>query len=185
MSRRSLSPILLIALLVAHPRAASAQSPSDTSASSASPHRPTAVWLSVGLGPGSKVGHNDTEISAVFRANVSTGPLLFTYRSSDISPGDFGDGVRDDALLAGLRTGGHRLFAAAALGYARAAPYHECNCGDESSPAPRAGGLAYDLTLHANARVPGIALSMSGTAGGARVSYRVFTVALEFGWFGE
>lgn len=122
------------------------------------------------------------------RANVSVGPLLLTYRTSDLGPpfGNGGTGVRDQAILAGLRTGGHRAFGSAALGYARAEQYET---GGAQCSAPQActhaGAMAVDLSLHVNWLVPGLAVSYSGTVGPAPVAYSAYTLALELGWFGR
>jgi hypothetical protein len=122
----------------------------------------------------------------VIRANLSVGSLLFTYRGSDVGPFiGTGAGVRDDAALVGVRTGGRRLFGSAALGYARATPYQQCDQCGVTREDPGVGVLAYDVTAHANYIIPGIAVSVSGNLGPSRAAYSAITVELELGWFGK
>jgi hypothetical protein len=182
MSRRS---ILLLALIAAGSHAARAQSPDDTDSSTAS-RFPIAVWGSLGLGQGSVHGGNNGMLGVVTRGNVSIGPWLLTYRGSDVGPYfGTGNGVRDDGVLVGLRTGGRRLFGSAALGYVRASSYHQCDqCGREQVN-PSVGAFAYDVTLHANYVIAGIQASLSGSTGPSGVKYSALTVGLELGWFGQ
>jgi hypothetical protein len=87
-------------------------------------------------------------------------------------------------MLVGVRSSGRRAFAAAALGYAEARPYRRCECSTGPDPRPQVHGLAYDITLHANAVVPGVAVSFSGIARAPRANYQAVSLALELGWFG-
>jgi hypothetical protein len=114
------------------------------------------------------------------------GALLLTYRGSDLGPlFAAGDGVRGDAALLGVRTGGRMVFGSAALGYARAAHYYSCDGCGAGRMDPGVGALAYDLMGHANYIVPGIAVSFSGNIGPSRVAYSAITLELELGWFGK
>ncbi|MDQ2665471.1 MAG: hypothetical protein M3Z05_05630 [Gemmatimonadota bacterium] len=179
--------ILLLALILATPASCLAQVVEETAAGEANWSESLAAWASAGLGPGKIDVPNGNGITAVVRATASVGPWLATYRSGDI--GAFisaGSGVRDSGVLAGMRTGGHRVFASAALGYARATPYHQSDGGSRyPTYAPSVAALAYELTLHANAFVPGLALSLFGDLGPAESSYSAFTMSVELGWFGR
>jgi hypothetical protein len=179
--------ILLLALIATGPHAARAQSPDDADSSTAGRY-PVAVWGSLGIGTGKLRGANGGSAVGVIRGNVSVGPLLLTYRGSDVGlflfPGS-GDGVREDGALVGLRTDGRRIFASAALGFAGASTYHVCDgCGAQRVD-PRVGVLAYDVMIHANYLVPGIHASLSGSVGPARVTHYATTIGLELGWFGQ
>jgi hypothetical protein len=178
--------VSLLALSVAGPHIARAQSLGDTATVVAPTSRPIAAWASVGLGSGAVHGTAGGLLAGMVRAHVSVGSLLLTYRGSDVGPFiAAGDGVSDDAVLAGVRTRGRRLFASTALGYARASHYHQCDGCGVTTVDPGVGVLAYELAMHANLVVPGIAVSFSGNIGPSRVRYSAFTVALELGWFGR
>lgn len=174
----------MLALHLLSAPATLAQSAGDTTRGAADDRWPVAAWISAGIGPGFVSAATKNVVSEVLRANVSVGPLLFTYRKSDSGPFESGDGVQDGALLAGVRSGGRRLFAAAAIGYAEARPYHQCECSEGHDFAPRASGVAYDLTVHANLVIFGVAASLSGVTRASRANYYAFTLALEAGWFG-
>lgn len=165
--------------------ASQAQSPADTTSSAWTKSWPVAAWVSGGLGVGFIDASPDNQIAQIVRVNVSAGPLLLTYRQSDAGPFESGDGVRDGAMLVGVRSSGRRLFAAGALGYAEARPYHRCECSGGPEFERQAHGLAYDVTLHANAVIPGVAVSFSGVTLAPRARYMAFTLALELGWFGS
>lgn len=110
---------------------------------------------------------------------------MVTYRAVDVGPFiAAGDGVHDNALLAGVRSGGKRLFASAQLGYANAHAYHKSD-SDVSVDQPSDNMLAYDATLHADALYGGLAASIAGALGPARSSYVTFTLSAELGWFGR
>jgi hypothetical protein len=161
--------VVLLTVVVAVPHRALGQFESETAPRF---NNSVAAWGSVGLGPGNTRTYGESLVAGVLRANLSVGPWLLTYRNSDIGPlMDVGPRIRDKALLAGVRTGGHRLFASGAIGYARAAPYD-------------LDVLAYDATLHANAYVVGLALSLSGGIGPSRATYTAVTLGVEAGWFG-
>lgn len=178
--------IALLTVVLVMPRATAAQSASDTTTIARRWREPVAAWGSVGLGTGNTQAQGGGGVAGVVRGNVSIGPWLVTYRGSDVGPFiSAGSGVRDAGILAGMRTGGHRLFGSAALGYARANPYHQSDNSSYATVAPSVGALAYDFTLHANAYVPGIALSMSGDIGPSNSTYSAFTLSVELGWFGR
>lgn len=183
---RLLRCLPLAIVLGAAPVQLHAQLPGDDSAA-ARASQPVAVWGSVALGSGTVAGSTTNLLAGALRANVSIGRVLLTYRNTDIGPlFSSGPGVRDDAFMIGARTAGRRFFAAAALGYDSASPYHQ-SCGDcsASSPGSSSSGLAYDLSLHANAVIPGLAVSLAGVAGPAQVRYTSFSVGVELGWFGR
>jgi hypothetical protein len=174
----------LLALIVVFPHTARAQSGVDSSTARAPASRRIAIWASLGLGGGSVHESDNGTIGGVFAAHASVGRLLLTYRTSDMSSFFGGPGVRDHALLAGVRTGGRRLFGSAAAGYGLATHYFDFESGTRTEE-PRTGVLAYQLALHGNLLVPGLALSYSGALGSSRVTYSALTLALELGWFGR
>ena len=161
-----------------------AQTASDTKTGGAPSRWPIAAWASAGVGLGRVASQEGNALATVERANLSAGPVLFTYRRSDVAPLEAGNGVRDAGVLVGVRSRGRRLFAAPAVGYVQARPSRRCDCGDPRQFGASVGAFAYDLTLHANAKVLGVALSLSGVAGPRRVRYLAGTVAVEAGWFG-
>ena len=178
--------LLLAAALVAGAAAdARAQTLSDTTTSGAPSRWPITAWASAGVGLGRVASQEGNALAMVERANLSAGTVLLTYRRSDVHPPLSGDGVRDTGFLVGVRSRGRRLFAAPAIGYVEARPSHRCDCGDPRQFGPSVGAFAYDLTLHANAKVLGVALPLSGVAGPRRVRYLAGTIAVEAGWFGE
>lgn len=179
--------VAFVALLVAVcPHAARTQVLVDSSSVVSRPSRPIAAWASVGLGSGHVHAEPNGMLTGVIRANMSVGSLLLTYRGSDLGPFiSAGTGVRDEAVLVGARTGGRRLFGSVALGYARATPYHQCDQCGVTTVDPGVGVLAYDVTMHANVIVPGIAAAFSGNIGPSRARYSAITVGLELGWFGR
>lgn len=164
---------------------ASAQDSSDTSALIGRHY--VAVWASAGIGSGSVSGASHGPAAGVLRAQLSVRSYLVAYRGTDIGPvHQAGDGVRDAAVLAGVRTAGRRVFGSAALGYGRANHYRQ---GGENSGAeqvdPSVGTLAYDVAAHANYGIAGMAVCLSGNVAPAPIRYSALTLAFEFGWFGR
>lgn len=90
-------------------------------------------------------------------------------------------------MLTGMRTGGHRVFASGVVGYSRAKPYQDggIDGGGRRTYAPSESALAYDVSLHGNVYVPGVALSLSGDIGSSRSTYTALTLSVELGWFGR
>jgi hypothetical protein len=142
--------------------------------------RDIAAWASVGLGSTSR------GVAGQVRETISAGPLLVMLRQSDDGPFiSAGAGVKNHDILVGVRSGGHRLFASAALGYGSAEWYHQ---GDQCTCYTTRHAVAvatYDVTLHANAFVPGLSAGFSGNLGARDVSYSAFMLSLELGWFGR
>ena len=171
----------LVATIVfaAVPRA-SAQQPTPGSSENTVRVSDFNAWLSGGIG-GGRIG-----AAGIYRESISLGPLLLMARQSDIGPvSNAGSGVQDRAALVGLRTTGHRAFASAAVGYASATSYSQSEqCGCRNTGTPNAA-LAYDLGLHVNNVIPGLAVSVSGTAGNYTVRSSMVTVSIELGWFGH
>jgi hypothetical protein len=120
----------------------------------------------------------------VSRANVSAGRFVVTYRRTRTDRSESGYGLRDDAVLAGVRTDNPRVFGTAALGFAAARPHETCACGTGGELTSKVNGLAYDVALHANVLILGGALSFSGLAFAPRASYLMVNLGLEAGWFG-
>ncbi len=179
--------IALLALVVAVPRASSAQSATDTKPIATAWGDSVAVWASAGIGPASGADQASGLLGGVARATASVGPWLITYRASDVGPFlTSGSGVEETAVLAGMRTAGHRLFVSGAAGYSRAKPYRQgsMDSGGQRAFSPGESALAYEVTLHANAYVPGIALSLTGDIGRSKSTYSAITLSFELGWFG-
>ena len=155
------------------------------------PTRPIAAWLALGLGSGvlSQGGSGSgSPLAGVLRANLSIGRLLVMARASDVGPFlGGGPGVSDMALLVGVRSPGRRAFLTAAGGVAAATPYQaSCfDCGGGHHNGATVAALAFDVGLHANYLVPGVAAGISGAIGPSSVTHAAFTVAVELGWFGQ
>lgn len=178
---RKLSRLLAVVALC--PATALAQAPGDSTGTTGHSHPRIAGWISLGLGGGQGKSGGFGVVAA---GNASIGALLLTYRESDFGPFiAAGDGVRDHAVLVGVRSRWPRLFASAALGYGEASQYHQCDQCGVTTVDPAVSVMAYDVRLHANYFVPGLAISWSGVSGPARVRYDGITVALELGWFGR
>jgi hypothetical protein len=173
------------ALVGTSPRLLTAQSSAD--ASRAPVHLPSVgLWGSFGLGNGQLARSSTSQFTAIGKVNLSVGPAMLSFRTSDIGPFiAAGDGVRDNGLLGGVRTGWRHLFGSAALGFANASHYHECDQCGVTDVSPSVGVMVYDVTAHANLFVLGVAASFSGIVGPERVRYSAFTVGLEAGWFGR
>ena len=168
------------------PRLLTAQSAAGTPVSVAHFHPSVAVWGSAGIGNGSAPPNSTSKLAGITKVSLSVGPVALSFRSSDVGPFiGAGDGVRDNGLLGGVRTGGRRLFGSAAVGFANASHYHQCDQCGRTDVDPSVGVMAYDVTVHANLLVFGAAASFSGVVGPTRVRYSAVTVGLEMGWFGR
>jgi hypothetical protein len=165
------------------PRLLAAQASVDTCAPPV--HIPqVAVWGSAELGNAQIASVPNGQSAAIAKINLSVGPVILSFRDAGPLIG-LGDFVRDDGLLGGVRTGGRRIFGAAALGFANASHHHECDGCGASSVEPAVGVMVYDVTAHANLLVVGVDASFSGVVGPERVRYSAFTLGLEAGWFGH
>lgn len=168
------------------PQRLAAQSSADTSPPPV--HIPqVALWASLGSGSARLPSISTSQGAFVGKVNLSVGPVVLSFRGSDAGPffPGGGDGVRDSGLLGGVRTGGRRIFGSAALGFANASHYHECDGCGRGRVEPSTGVMVYDVTAHANLLVVGAAASFSGIVGPERVRYSVFSLGLEAGWFGH
>jgi hypothetical protein len=87
--------------------------------------------------------------------------------------------VRDDALLAGVRSRGDGLFLAAAAGIARVTAFEKFE-SETRTGAPRTG-FAYDFSAHADVDIVGLSLAVSGVVGPRKTSYLVLTLGAEVG----
>ena len=114
---------------------------------------------------------------------ASHGMLLGMIRVTDSQQLLDGPGVRDDALLAGLRSPGRHAFIAGAIGVDRATAFETSDTGTSTRSARTA--LAYDFTAHTDFRVGGLALAVAGVVGPPRTSYVALTLGAELGWFGR
>jgi hypothetical protein len=166
------------------PRLVNAQSPDHPPVSVAQLH--PAFWGSIQLGSGRVASTSSSGLAGVAKVNLSLGPVVLAFRNSDVDPlWSRVDGVRDNGLLGGVRTGGRRLFGSAALGFANASRYRVPCDGCRTAVDPSEDAMTYDISAHANLRVFGLAASFSGIASPSRVRYSAFTVGLEAGWFGR
>ena len=173
-----------IALGLGNPSPMHAQQDSSSSAHT-SWTEDLAAWGSVGLGPGS-IGVTPSPLAGALRANVSAGPFIATFRTSDVGPFfASGDGVSEQSFLAGVRSRGHRLFAAGVVGYSSASPYHSGGFDQSPTHSSAEGSLAYEGSVHANYMGLGIALSAFGDIGSTRASYTAMTLSVELGMFGR
>jgi hypothetical protein len=111
---------------------------------------------------------------------VSHGLAVGMVRISDNGQWD-GFGVRDRALLAGIRSRGEHFFVVGAAGLAQATPFITSDGGGSTGAAEAA--LAYDLSAHA-AYGAGLSLAVSGAVGPAKTSYVSLSLGVELGMFG-
>jgi hypothetical protein len=108
---------------------------------------------------------------------------LGMVRATDSEQLFVGPGVRDDALLIGLRSRADHLFVAGAAGIDRATAFETGDSGTSTGSAQTA--FAYDLSAHADFRIVGLALAISGVVGPQKTSYVAVTLGAELGWFGR
>jgi hypothetical protein len=114
---------------------------------------------------------------------ASHGMVLGMIRVTDSEQLFAGPGVRDNALLIGLRSRGDHLFVVGAVGIDRATAFETGDAGT-STGAPQTA-FAYDLSAHADILAAGLALAVSGVVGPQRTSYVAVTLGAELGWFGR
>jgi hypothetical protein len=99
----------------------------------------------------------------------------------------FSDGpnaeMQDCAVLAGARSRGDRLFVSGAAGIAFASS-NDGGSAIGSSNSNRHLLPAFDLSAHANRRIIGVALSVSGVLGSAENRYVTISLGAELGRFG-
>lgn len=173
-------------MLLVHPGALAAQFAPDTLAV-VKTRLPVAAWVAFGAGPGTVSGSSTGLLAGAARVNLSVGAMLLTARTSEVGPVfSAGPRVRDNALLAGLRSADRRVFATGAVGVASAQRVRDgtTSCGP-AQDCPRVTALTWDVGFHANYIVPGISASWSGVGGAGSVSYSAFSLAVELGWFGR
>jgi hypothetical protein len=112
---------------------------------------------------------------------ASYGTILGIVRVTDSERFSFGDTfsnkIYDYAVLAGARSRGDRLFIAAAAGVANATL-------DRGSSSVELLAPAFDLSAHADYRVAGVALALSGVLGPASTRYVAISLGAEVGWLG-
>jgi hypothetical protein len=117
---------------------------------------------------------------------ASYGPILGMVRATDTEDWSFRDsrilGMRDYAVLAGARSRGDRLFVAGAAGIAQSTA--EGLNANGTSNFSRQLAPAFDLSAHADYRVGGLALTISGVLGRANARYVAVSLGAEVGWFG-
>ena len=155
-------------------RPAAAQS--DTTSSSGGLN---AAWASVAL------GRSDARLAGTLGANVSARALILAYRNTQTTVLFSNDGLTENALLFGLRTGGRRTFVVAATGPAHGSFHRELTYGQCVECNVSGNTLAYELSLHANYLVAGLVASFSGSVGPPRLAHTALTAGVELGWFGR
>ena len=115
---------------------------------------------------------------------TSYGAILGMVRATDTERGSFEDvpsnTIHDYAVLAGARSRGDRLFIAGAAGIAQV---DGGNTGITTS-SNRHLAPAFDLSAHADYRVAGVALALSGVMGPASSRYAAISLGIEVGWLG-
>lgn len=147
---------------------------------------PVGLWVSLEGGNGHFAYTSIRQGTFIGKVNLSVGPAMLTFRGSDAGPFiGGGQGVRDNGLLGGVRTGWRHLFGSASLGFANANHYVQCDGCGKDQVSPPVGVMVYDVTAHANFFVVGAAASFSGVVGPTPVRYSVVTVGFEAGWFGR
>jgi hypothetical protein len=114
---------------------------------------------------------------------ASHGMFVGMARFTDSEQFFVGPGVRDKALLAGVRTAGHGLFVVGAAGVAQARAFVTSDNGS-SANGPSEAALAYDFSAHADFPIAGLALAVAGVVGPQKTSYVALSLGAEVGWFG-
>ena len=130
--------------------------------------RPNAVFDSFGAGIAASYGG----IVGMVRATDNESPCC-----TDNSPNP----IHDYAVLAGARSRGDRLFVVAAAGIAvtdNADYYSTMHPSRQLAPA-------FDVSAHADYRVAGVALALSGALGPTSTRYVAISFGAELGWFGH
>ena len=115
---------------------------------------------------------------------ASHGIVVGMIRATDSEQLFVGPGVRDNAVLIGLRSRANHLFVAGAVGVARATAFETTDGSGTSAGTPRTA-FAYDVSTHADFQVVGLALAVSGVVGPRKTSYVAVTLGAELGWFGR
>lgn len=183
-ARASTLSLLAVALLIAPCRPIGAQitpaaAPAKWSAWAFGRVGPAQTWLGDTHGR-----RGEVLVSDAVGIGVSYGPMLGMFRVSDTADLSFDDmpasGLHDDAVLAGVRSQGDRLFVAAAAGLGRATPTNPFGAANPD----RRLVPAYDLSAHAVYHVVGLALTASGVLGPANTRYLAVSLGVELGWFG-
>jgi hypothetical protein len=150
------------------------------------------AWAFVRLGPAQTEHHDGRGGNAVFVSlgggvAASYGSLFGMLRETDNESGTFSDnppaGMLDYALLAGARTRGDRLFFAAAAGIGQAKP-SDSSTGVATPSFTGQLVPAFDLSAHADYRVAGLSLTISGVLGPPSTRYVAISLGAELGWFG-
>jgi hypothetical protein len=164
---------------------------STTRAQGASPAATTPAqwraWAFGRIGP-SQTDKPDRPIFALLSGGVaaSHGAILGMIRASDNEDPSFRDsqtpGMQDYAVLAGARSRGDRLFIAGAAGVARSTPADVFSA--TGTPLSSQLAPAFDISAHADYRVAGLALNLSGALGPPRTRYVALSLGAELGWFG-
>jgi hypothetical protein len=152
--------------------------------------KPLLAWAFLRLGAGSlgpriPARTPDDQVPSLSAGLAgSIGPFVGMARFTDSEAIFEGPGVEDQALLAGVRSGGHDLFVVGAAGLARAKAVENFDNGS-GTHGPSEAALAYDLSAHADFRIIGLGLAVSGVVGAERTTYIALTLGLELGWFGS
>ena len=150
------------------------------------------LWISGGLGPGSFHGAGDG-ITARASGMISVNRAVAMLRTSGSIEGF--DGHSDHAeksLLGGVRLGGKNLYLIPAIGVGNARWTNDyCSahaiCTPEEAAQLDARGrvVAFDIGVHASKLLAGLAVNVSGVAGGEKTDLLAIVISLELGAFGR
>lgn len=163
------------------------------SASAQSPTPPAEIhaWLSGGLGSSK---YFETGGGGALRTSgaLSYRRVVAMVRNMELFEGIDGWTSNDEsAVLIGLSARHPGMYLTSAIGVGHAHWHDELPCERHfaacSDPAYNVNGstLAYDFGLHADKRVIGLAVNVSGALGPPKTSLIVLALSLELGWFGR
>jgi hypothetical protein len=178
---RSLMAWLSVALLTAPMCRLGAQ------ATPTAPLREWRAWAFGSVGPARtwQLDSNDRP-GALFASlggglAVSYGGIVGIVRANDTERVSFGDTfsnkIYDYAVLAGARSRGDRLFVTAAAGVAKTTL-------DLGGSSIRHLAPTLDLSAHADYRIAGAALALSGVLGPTNTRYVAISLGVALGWLG-
>ena len=189
--RARLLPALILSCLWIAPATLLGTRADAQTAQAAAPNEWSA-WVFVRAGAGWRVAaESATGVSAQRLVGLSAGAaasrgmafgMLRAAYNERLSFDTPDSGVQDYAALAGVRSRGDHLIVTSAAGFAVATPIGGDN-GLNSLHPDRQLAVAYDVSAHADRRFGGIAFSLSGVVGPARVRYVALSLDAELGRF--
>jgi len=147
------------------------------------------AWAFGRLGP-AQTTLPGSPIFASFGGGVaaSYGAIVGILRATDNEYSGFEDnpppGEQDYAVLAGVRSPGDGLFVVGAAGLAQSVR-SDIRDSFGALISQRRLAPAFDLSAHADYRVAGLSLTVSGVLGPPSVRYAALSLGAELGWFGS